>query len=69
MSGYTLDVVTERGVFNEDSHFIQKSFGINAVLDKIDKVLNEQKETTSTPNKGEKESRINSSLKEKYNVS
>lgn len=43
MSGYTLDVVTEREFFNEDSHFIQKSFGINAVLDKIDKVLNEQK--------------------------
>ena len=39
MSGYAIDVVTGRGLFNEDIHFIQKPFGINDVLSSINKVL------------------------------
>ena len=42
MSGYTLDIVTEREFFNEERNFIQKPFGINTVLDKIDTMLNKQ---------------------------
>lgn len=39
MSGYAIDVVTGRGVFNDDIHFIQKPFGIDGVLLNINKVL------------------------------
>lgn len=39
MSGYGIDVVTGRGLFTEDIHFIKKPFGINDVLLSINKVL------------------------------
>ena len=39
MSGYAIDVISERGIFREDIHFIQKPFGINDVLSSINKVL------------------------------
>ncbi len=39
MSGYAMDVVSGRGLFDGDIHFIQKPFGISDVLASIDKVL------------------------------
>jgi hypothetical protein len=39
MSGYADDAVVQRGVLEDVMHFIQKPFGVDALLRKIREVL------------------------------
>ena len=39
MSGYTADVIAHHGVLDEEMHFIQKPFSLNALADKVRDVL------------------------------
>jgi len=39
MSGYTRDLVAQRGVVDEGMHFIQKPFNMNSLADKINSVM------------------------------
>jgi len=43
MSGYTADVIAHHGVLNEDVHFLQKPFSVQALTAKVRKVLEETK--------------------------
>lgn len=39
MSGYTADIITHRGMLDEDIHFIQKPFAIDKLITKVQEVL------------------------------
>jgi DNA-binding NtrC family response regulator len=41
MSGYTADVIAERGVLDEHVHFLQKPFTLDALAAAVRKVLDE----------------------------
>jgi CheY-like chemotaxis protein len=39
MSGYTADIVAERGMVEDGMHFIQKPFSLDALCDKVKEAL------------------------------
>jgi CheY-like chemotaxis protein len=41
MSGYSDDIIARHGVLQKGIHFIQKPFTVEALLDKVDQVLNQ----------------------------
>jgi PAS domain S-box-containing protein len=41
MSGYSDDIIARQGVLQKGIHFIQKPFTVEALLDKVDQVLNQ----------------------------
>jgi CheY-like chemotaxis protein len=43
MSGYTANVIMQRGILESDVHFLQKPFSINSLADKVREVLDEVK--------------------------
>ena len=40
MSGYSSDVISQKGIITDDRHFIQKPFKIKTLIEKIFKILN-----------------------------
>ncbi len=49
MSGYTADLIAQRGILEKGVHFIQKPFSLNALTEKIHAVLAEEQEKPSRP--------------------
>ena len=42
ISGYTADIVAQRGVLEEGTNFLQKPFTLETLLKKIREILNKQ---------------------------
>jgi len=47
MSGYTTDIIMHRGILEKDTHFLQKPFSVDSLVNKVRHVLDAQIETES----------------------